>query len=190
MSEYEALDYFLGYFHQDWDLDYDHDPWGAVLDFARSDPETAVKLRTEIADILASGDSEAQIRALVDVSGVGYAPDRDGWTYRDWLAEVSRKTEEYLRMRGPYTCPVCGYIGLVSEPRTPSGDGSFEHCPSCEFIFGTTDHRKGYTYEQWRKRWIDRGLPWESGRLRPPPRDWDPYEQLRRLMDDGNRGEG
>lgn len=84
-----------------------------------------------------------------------------------------------------YICPVCGYPDLHEPPRSArTGGGSYEICPSCGFEFGVTDDDKGFTYDQWRQRWIDRGMLWESAGVRPAPQGWDPRAQLQRLLDD------
>jgi hypothetical protein len=81
-----------------------------------------------------------------------------------------------------YTCPVCGYPGLYEPPRRRGG-GSYEICPSCGFQFGVDDDDRGFTYEEWRREWIDRGMPWTSvGTM--PPTGWNPQEQLRSLLGD------
>ncbi|CAB4243599.1 conserved protein of unknown function [Methylacidimicrobium sp. AP8] len=78
----------------------------------------------------------------------------------------------------PYICPVCGFPDLLDPPRSKSGGGSYEICPSCRFQFGY--HDDAYTYEEWRQRWIKDGMGfwayWER------PRGWDPVEQLRNLV--------
>lgn len=79
-----------------------------------------------------------------------------------------------------FTCPVCGYAGLDEEPRTASGGGSFEICPSCGFQFGVTDDDQGVTYEQWRHWWIEGGMVWDKARSEPPD-GWDPVQQLARI---------
>jgi hypothetical protein len=79
-----------------------------------------------------------------------------------------------------HVCPICGFSALVQAPRTSSGGGSYEICPSCGFQFGVTDDDRGYTYEQWRAEWRKRGMPWDNRSSSPPP-DWDPVEQLRRV---------
>ncbi|MBI1820941.1 MAG: hypothetical protein HYR79_04455 [Nitrospirae bacterium] len=79
-----------------------------------------------------------------------------------------------------YTCPVCGFPSLDELPRSESGGGSYEICPSCGFEFGYTDDDQGYSYEQWRKVWIKKGMKWrneETGIGNPPP-EWDPVKQL------------
>lgn len=80
----------------------------------------------------------------------------------------------------PYQCPVCGFPGLEEPPRSNSGGGSYEICPSCGFEFGVTDDDRGFSYEAWRKRWIDQGMPWRDEGISDPPAGWDPADQLRR----------
>ncbi|SDO66735.1 hypothetical protein SAMN04515671_1642 [Nakamurella panacisegetis] len=81
-------------------------------------------------------------------------------------------------MTAGYKCPVCGYPGLTELPRTNEGGGSYEICWSCGFEFGVTDDDRGYTYDEWRAMWVERGMPWDSGSLHPKPEGWDPQGQL------------
>jgi hypothetical protein len=46
-----------------------------------------------------------------------------------------------------------------------------------------TDDDRGFSYEQWRQRWIDRGMPWDSQGIEPVPESWNPDEQLGGLKD-------
>lgn len=85
------------------------------------------------------------------------------------------------RPDGGNTCPVCGYPGLGEPPGRPLGGESYEICPSCGFQFGVTDVDRGITYEDWRQRWIGRGMLWDSAGIEDPPLGWDPSEQLRRI---------
>ena len=79
-----------------------------------------------------------------------------------------------------YDCPVCGYDELVESPRSSSGGGSYEICPSCGFQFGVSDDDEGISYDKWRKRWVVGGMTWASvGRLKPT--DWNPSNQLKRV---------
>jgi hypothetical protein len=80
-----------------------------------------------------------------------------------------------------FVCPVCGFDGLAEPPRSPrTGGGSFEICPSCGFEFGVTDDDLGVSYDDWRRGWIERGMPWSSvGRERPT--EWSPVRQLESL---------
>jgi hypothetical protein len=81
-----------------------------------------------------------------------------------------------------HTCPVCGYGGLDELPRSPNtGGGSYEICPSCGFQFGVTDDDRGISYDEWRRQWIARGMPWDSSDIEAPPDGWNPSEQLARL---------
>ena len=83
-----------------------------------------------------------------------------------------------------HICPVCGYSGLEEPPRSlTTGGGSFEICPSCGFQFGVTDDDQGYSYDDWRKEWISRGMPWDSSGIEEPPAGWDAREQLDKLKE-------
>ena len=85
-------------------------------------------------------------------------------------------------MSQQFTCPVCGYPDLSEEPRTAETGGSYEICWSCGFEFGVTDDDKGFTYSEWRERWIEAGMPWTSAPYRPAPKGWDPRRQLDALL--------
>ena len=84
-----------------------------------------------------------------------------------------------------FVCPVCGFPGLVEPARAPSGEGSDEYCPSCDFQFGVTDDDRHFTDEAWREAWIKDGMPWRQARYEPPPDDWDPETHLRELLQSG-----
>ena len=82
-----------------------------------------------------------------------------------------------------HTCLVCGYPDLEEPPRSPTtGGGSYEICPSCGFQFGITDDDRGYSYDEWRKQWVTRGMPWDSAGIEEPPHGWNPRKQLDNLM--------
>lgn len=70
-----------------------------------------------------------------------------------------------------HSCPVCDYPDLLEPPRSPSGGGSYEICPSCGFQFGVDDDDKGITYTAARATWIAKGSPWTS-KGTPQPKDW------------------
>ena len=78
-----------------------------------------------------------------------------------------------------HLCPVCGYPKLREKPRTISGGGSFEICPSCGFQFGVTDDDEGYNYAQWRRHWQAKGMHWSGESMEPA--DWNPVAQLAAL---------
>jgi hypothetical protein len=80
----------------------------------------------------------------------------------------------------PYVCPVCGYLNLEELPRGEATGASYEICPSCGFQFGVSDDDKGYSYSEWRERWIKSGMPWSSV-AQERPSDWDPKRQLEHI---------
>jgi hypothetical protein len=81
-----------------------------------------------------------------------------------------------------HLCPVCGYPDLSEPPRSPStGGGSYEICPACGFEFGVSDDDEGFSYEQWREKWIEKGMPWRSV-SQPKPASWDPMKSLAALQ--------
>jgi hypothetical protein len=75
-----------------------------------------------------------------------------------------------------HTCPICGFPELNEPPRSRSGGGSYEICPSCGFQFGVTDDDQHITYAEWRERWRAGGMKWSSHQK--PPAGWDPATQL------------
>lgn len=81
-----------------------------------------------------------------------------------------------------YRCLVCGFLGLTEPPVSQqTGSGSYEICPSCGFEFGVTDDDEGYTYAEWRQKWIDEGMPWRGEGIDDPPQGWNPATQLQDL---------
>lgn len=85
------------------------------------------------------------------------------------LLERPARISALDRPMSHFVCPVCGYPNLDEAPRSPSNGGSYEICPSCGFEFGVSDDDLGFTYAEWRQRWIDFGMKW----------GWDPVRQLR-----------
>ena len=77
----------------------------------------------------------------------------------------------------PHLCPVCGFPGLAEAPRSLSGGGSYEICPSCGFEFGVSDDDDGHTYESWRAAWLAKGMKWSS-RGQMQPAGWVPAQQV------------
>lgn len=72
----------------------------------------------------------------------------------------------------PHSCPVCQYPKLKEAPRSKSGGGSYEICPSCGFQFGVDDDDKGLTFTAARTAWLKRGAPWSSSGQKAP-KGWD-----------------
>lgn len=79
-----------------------------------------------------------------------------------------------------HVCPVCGYPKLSEPPRSPSGGGSYEICPSCGFQFGVDDDDRGQTYEEARQAWVEAGSPWSSKGI-PAPKGWSAKGQVATL---------
>lgn len=94
MTSSPALQLLLqAYLGLDWPEDYG-DPWEALADFLASEPESARTLKSEIEVMLASADSDAELRrVVVEEIGSGYLPEADGLTYRGWLLEVCRRVD-------------------------------------------------------------------------------------------------
>ena len=94
-----------------------------------------------------------------------------------------------MSVEARFMCPVCGCGELKKPPRSETTGGSYEICPCCGFQFGYDDEDQGISDEEWRRRWIEKGMPW-SARIRRPPPGWDPVEQLRRLTSAISGGAG
>lgn len=78
-----------------------------------------------------------------------------------------------------YQCPVCGYSGLDEPAYSPkTGLGSYQICPSCGYEYGVTDEDSGISHDEWRKRWVEAGMPWRDEGVSEPPPNWDPRAQL------------
>jgi CdiI immunity protein len=93
-----ALEHLLGaYLHPDWRMDYP-DSLAAVADFARSEPDSAPKLRTEVTSLLSRGLSESELREyLRSEMDSWYLPDGDGWSScRAWLLAAADRVDEVL----------------------------------------------------------------------------------------------
>jgi rRNA maturation protein Nop10 len=78
-------------------------------------------------------------------------------------------------------CPVCGYkLDFIPWEHFSPSD---EICPSCGIQFGYDDFAGGnmkqrhLIYKEWRKKWIQAGMPWYSQGFLPPEK-WDPLQQL------------
>ena len=71
-------------------------------------------------------------------------------------------------------CPVCGFEFQALHRRLMTGD----MCPCCVFEFGVNDDLHGYSYADWREKWISAGCPWPAFDMKSKPNDWDPRKQL------------
>ncbi|WP_340113320.1 hypothetical protein [Maribellus mangrovi] len=52
-------------------------------------------------------------------------------------------------------CPVCGWDKLIQPPYNIYNEPSYEICFCCGFEFGFTDANSGYSFIEWRKKWIE-----------------------------------
>jgi hypothetical protein len=86
----ELHDLFTAYLNQDV-LDEYTDPWEAVADFKRREPEGAARRAAEEAvELAASSSDDQELDRAIGRLGVGYLPGADGWRVRDWLVELAR----------------------------------------------------------------------------------------------------
>lgn len=76
-------------------------------------------------------------------------------------------------------CPCCGYKfdGSIYDDETGEIGEDYNICPSCGFAFSVTDIDKGFTFTEWRHKWISEGMNWWSKRENES--QWNPIEQLK-----------
>jgi len=79
-----------------------------------------------------------------------------------------------------HICPVCGFPKLTEPPRSLSGGGSGEICPSCGFQHGVDDDDAGRSYAAARDEWRRKGMKWAS-KGQPQPTNWKPETQLAKV---------
>jgi hypothetical protein len=86
----DLAQFFGGYLHQDWAMEYPdaHAAVGAAI--AESSPDRLTECRHQLDELLATVETEEEMQPVVnDLTGWGYSPPGDGWSsYRDWLIEV------------------------------------------------------------------------------------------------------
>ena len=79
-----------------------------------------------------------------------------------------------------HTCPVCGFPKLSEPPRSLSGGGSSEICPSCGYQHGVDDDDKGISHAAARDEWKRGGMKWHSKSAQP--KDWKPEKHLTAVL--------
>ena len=79
-----------------------------------------------------------------------------------------------------FPCPVCGFPQMTEPPRSLSGGGSSEICPSCGYQHGVDDDDNGRSHASWREEWKRGGMKWQS--TSAPPKNWKPEEQLAKVL--------
>ena len=92
-----------------------------------------------------------------------------------------------MSVEARFTCPICGCRELEKPPRSETTGGSYEICPCCGCEFGYHDEDQGISDQEWRRRWVAKGVP-RFDRSTRPPLGSDPVEQLRRLSSAISRG--
>ena len=85
------------------------------------------------------------------------------------------KKEELLPI-----CPVCGYDKLDEAPFDEFGFPTYEICSCCGFEFGFDDESEGYSYEEYRKKWIEGGFKFFNKSKKPI--DWS-EEKMRKQLE-------
>jgi len=100
--------------------------------------------------------------------------------------ELLGDPEGGLSVTETYVCPVCGFPNLETPPTDSDGHGNYDYCPSCGFQFGVTDDDRGFSYQAWRKRWIDMGMRWDFDGIMAAPDDWNAGQQLDSLLRGGS----
>ena len=90
MEPVPALDQMMGaYFHQDWH-DEAADVAGVIDLYVANEEALAPLLPAEIDHVLATCDTEDELKRLVvDQLGGYYLADWDGGTYRGWLQQIA-----------------------------------------------------------------------------------------------------
>ncbi len=73
-------------------------------------------------------------------------------------------------------CPVCGFPKLTEPPRSLTGGGSSEICPSCGYQHGVDDDDKARSHAAARDEWKRGGMKWHSKSA--PPKNREPAEHL------------
>ncbi|MBU3978756.1 hypothetical protein KJ980_07180 [Patescibacteria group bacterium] len=83
-------------------------------------------------------------------------------------------------------CPVCGFN--LGFPAWKGYSASHETCLSCGIEFGYHDvmeasgiiGTKEEIYMMWRKKWIEKGMPWSVSEAYKPT-NWNPKKQLKNI---------
>lgn len=59
-----------------------------------------------------------------------------------------------------YDCKICGFEGLEYPQYLENGEPNFCVCPCCGFESGYDDLDQGFTFAEYRKKWLDRSGEW------------------------------
>jgi hypothetical protein len=76
-------------------------------------------------------------------------------------------------------CPICGFDKLLNPPYDNLGYPSYEICPCCSFEYGFDDSSEGFTFDSFRKKWIENGFTFSI--KEEMPKNWDKDAMLKQL---------
>jgi CdiI immunity protein len=81
------------YFHQDWYDEYGGSWEAAVDDFARRAPSRVAGTKAEIATLLRTTTSDAELVETLDALGNFYSAGEDRGSYRAWLESIEARLD-------------------------------------------------------------------------------------------------
>ncbi|WP_107771067.1 contact-dependent growth inhibition system immunity protein [Nocardioides sediminis] len=99
-ADYPALSQLLGaYFHQDWHDEYGGSWEAAVDDFARREPSRVRGVTAEIATLMRTTHSAAELKKALDGLGNFYWAGDDSESYSEWLRNIKARLERETQSR-------------------------------------------------------------------------------------------
>lgn len=83
------------------------------------------------------------------------------------------------------SCLACGFEGggepfFIHIKNEGYAQNEAVICPSCGYQPGFTDLDRGYTFKEWRHKWISSGMEWHT-KFSTKPINWNPIEQLKKI---------
>ncbi|OOR12035.1 hypothetical protein BW897_15000 [Bacillus cereus] len=78
-----------------------------------------------------------------------------------------------------FICLICGFDDLLDPPYDEDEDPSYEICPCCGFQFGFDDCDQGYTFVEYREKWLEKGAIWHNNAKKPT--GWSLEKQLKNI---------
>jgi len=76
-------------------------------------------------------------------------------------------------------CPICGYTRLQMSPYDEHGYPSYEICDCCGFEYGFDDDSEGYSFENYREKWINEGFKFSNDKMQPET--WNRQTMIKQL---------
>jgi hypothetical protein len=88
--------FFAGYFHEDWKLDYQN-PDQVVKDFIRNTSKGCLKLlQRELVELKARFQTEESLKRAIQGLGSHYEVTVDGYTFSNWITHLENKFDNSL----------------------------------------------------------------------------------------------